>query len=142
MKGTISKGGSHPPKKSITVIVLIKIIFRYSPKKKSINEAEEYSVENPATRVASSSGKSKGNLFVSAKAEIKKTINMGSNGIANQTVLWASTIFVRFKDPTHNKTVIITNPIDTSYDTIWAADLRAPKKCYLELLAQPAIIIP
>lgn len=31
--------------------------------------------------------------------------------------------------------------IDTSYETIWAADRKAPKNAYFELLPQPAIIM-
>ena len=38
--------------------------------------------------------------------------------------------------------IIIIIPIETSYDTICAADLIAPKKGYLELEAHPPIIIP
>ena len=34
------------------------------------------------------------------------------------------------------------NPIETSYEIIWAAERNAPKKGYFELLDQPAIIIP
>ena len=86
LNGKISKGGYHPPKNKITVKELIKIIFAYSAKKNKTKDAEEYSVEKPATKVDSSSGKSNGNLFVSARAEIKKIINIGSKGIANQTV--------------------------------------------------------
>ena len=41
-------------------------------------------------------------------------MNIGNKGIANQTVCCAITIFDKFNDPTHNKTVIITKPIDTS----------------------------
>ena len=37
---------------------------------------------------------------------------------------------------------IIIIPMETSYDTICAADLIAPKKGYLEFDAQPPIIIP
>ena len=70
----------------MTVIEDIKIILAYSPKKNNTNEADEYSVKNPATSVDSSSGRSKGNLFVSANAEIKKIMNIGNNGIANHTV--------------------------------------------------------
>jgi hypothetical protein len=44
-------------------------------------------------------------------------------------------------EPEHTKTVIIVNPIATSYEIICAADRRAPKKAYLELLDQPAIIM-
>jgi hypothetical protein len=32
--------------------------------------------------------------------------------------------------------------METSYETIWAADRKAPKKGYFELLDQPAITIP
>ena len=142
LKGKISKGGSQPPKNNITVIELIRIMLAYSAKKNKTNDPEEYSVKKPATKVDSSSGKSKGNLLVSARAEIKKIINIGSNGIANQTVFWASTIFDKFNDPTHSNTVIITKPIETSYETIWAADRSAPKNGYWELLDHPAIIIP
>ena len=83
-KGKISRGGYQPPKNRITVRELIKIMLAYSAKKKRPKEIEEYSVKKPATRVASSSGKSKGSLFVSAKAEIINTTNIGNNGIANQ----------------------------------------------------------
>ena len=121
----------------------LKTIYENRIKKKdNTKEADEYSVKNPATRVDSSSGKSKGNLFVSARAEMKKTTNIGSRGIANHTVSCASTIFDKLRDPTQSNTVIITNPIETSYDTIWAAERNAPRKGYCELLAQPAIIIP
>ncbi len=67
-------------------MALIKIILAYSAKKKSTNDADEYSVKKPATKVDSSSGKSKCHLFVSANAEIKKIIIIGNKGIANQTV--------------------------------------------------------
>ena len=116
--GNISNGGNQPPINNITVIELIRIMLAYSPRKNSTKEADEYSVKNPATRVDSSSGKSKGNLFVSARAEIKKTTNIGSKGIANHTVSCASTIFDKLRDPTQSNTVIITKPIETSYDTI------------------------
>ena len=114
LKGNISKGGSHPPKNKITVIELIKIMLAYSPRKNKTKEADEYSVKKPATSVDSSSGRSKGSLFVSARADIKKIMNIGNKGIANQTVCCAITILDKFNDPTHNKTVIITKPIDTS----------------------------
>lgn len=54
----------------------------------------------------------------------------------------ANTIVVRFKDPEHIKTLMSISPIDTSYETICAADLRAPKNAYFELLDQPDIIMP
>ena len=45
-------------------------------------------------------------------------MNIGSKGIANHTVSCASTILVKLRDPTHKRTVMITNPIETSYETI------------------------
>ena len=41
-----------------------------------------------------------------------------------------------------SNTVIIMKPIETSYDTICAAERIAPKKAYFELLAHPAIKTP
>ena len=66
------------------VIPLIIIIAAYSPKKNIANNIEEYSVKYPPTNDDSSSGKSNGALFVSAKADIKKTINIGNKGKINQ----------------------------------------------------------
>ena len=43
---------------------------------------------------------------------------------------------LKFKDPTHNRTLIIITPIETSYDTICAADLIAPKKGYFEFATE------
>ena len=56
----MSNGGSHPPMNNMTVMELINIILAYSPRKNKTNEADEYSVKNPATTVDSSSGKSNG----------------------------------------------------------------------------------
>ena len=113
-KGKISIGGYQPPKNNITVRELISIMFAYSAKKNNPKEIEEYSVKKPATRVASSSGRSKGKRLVSAKAEIIKTTNMGKSGIANHKFFWLSTISIRFKEPTQINTVIITKPMETS----------------------------
>ena len=54
----------------------------------------------------------------------------------------ASTITDKFNELTLNKTAINIIPIDTSYAIICAADLKAPKKAYFELLDQPAKTIP
>ena len=65
-------------------------------------------------RLTSASGKSNGGLFVSAKAEIKKITNIGNKGMANHSFFCATTISIKFNDPTQSKTVTITKPIDTS----------------------------
>ena len=48
----------------------------------------------------------------------------------------------RFCEPAHITTVTMTKPIDTSYDTICAAERSAPKSGYFEFDAQPAMIMP
>jgi len=104
---------------------------------------EEYSTLYPATNSASASGKSNGALFVSASIEIKKIIAHGNKGKTNQPViLCIKTISPKFKEPAKRITGKTHNPIETSYEIICAAERKAPKKAYLELLAHPAIIIP
>ena len=40
--------------------------------------------------------------------------SLGVYGIINQRFFWASTISFKFNEPTHNKTLIIITPIETS----------------------------
>jgi hypothetical protein len=75
------KIGNHPPKNIIEIKVDIRRIFAYSAKKNSTNPTAEYSTLYPDTNSDSASGKSKGILFVSARAEIKNNINEGKNAI-------------------------------------------------------------
>jgi hypothetical protein len=63
-------------------------MLEYSPKKNSAKVIEEYSVLYPDTSSASASGKSKGARFVSAKIDIKKTINNGYKGMQYQVVIY------------------------------------------------------
>jgi hypothetical protein len=90
----------HPPKKKITIIDDIIIIFPYSPKKNIANNIPEYSKLYPATISASASGKSKGALFVSAKIAIKSIKLKGKKGTIFQTdPTCAKIISVKFKLP-------------------------------------------
>jgi hypothetical protein len=73
---------NQPPKKSITVIKLIKMIEPYSAKKKSANPILAYSTLNPDTNSDSASGKSNGARFVSAKIDTKNIKKSGSAGTA------------------------------------------------------------
>jgi len=54
----------------MVIALHIKIILIFSPKKNCAKVIAEYSTKYPATNSASASGKSKGGLFVSARAEI------------------------------------------------------------------------
>jgi len=73
----------QPPKKSIVDTELIINILPYSAKKNIANKIEEYSTLYPATSSASASGRSKGDLLVSAKETIKKRNHNGNNGNIN-----------------------------------------------------------
>lgn len=136
------RGDNPPPKNNTVERAHINKMFALSPRKNKAKPIEEYSTKYPATNSASASGKSNGCLFVSAKAEAKNMINKGNNGIHSHTFCCINTISLKLSEPTHNMVLINTKPIDTSYDTICAADLKAPKKAYLELLAHPDIKIP
>jgi hypothetical protein len=72
-----------PPKKKIVEIALIIIILPYSARKNIANKIEEYSTLYPATNSASASGRSKGDLFVSARETIRNNIHNGNNGKKN-----------------------------------------------------------
>jgi hypothetical protein len=73
--------------------------------------------------------------------EIKKIIVQVNKGIQNHIVsLCLTTISAKFKVPANNTTGNKTKLIETSYETICAAERNAPKNAYLELLAQPPII--
>ena len=143
MLDNINNGASQPPKKKMTINVDIKSILLYSPRKNIANIIDEYSTLYPATNSASASGKSKGDRFVSAIIDIKNITVEGNNGSAYQPVIdCACTISVKFKEPDNNIIGKTTNPIETSYEIICAAERKAPKNAYFELLAHPAIIIP
>ena len=77
-------GASHPPKKQIAMITESHSILLYSAKKNKANVIAEYSTLKPATSSASASGRSNGARLVSARSEIKKTIQVGSKGRQNQ----------------------------------------------------------
>jgi len=80
-KIAILNGGYHPPKNKITIKEHINIMLLYSAKKNNAKLIAEYSTLYPETSSASASGKSKGCLFVSAKAHIKKIKNIGKSGM-------------------------------------------------------------
>src|SRR6185295_3284891 len=101
----------------------------------------------PATSSESASTRSKGGRLVSARAEMKNTTNIGSNGNQYQPsnpyfVFWASTISDKFNEPAQSSTVMMTKPMDTSYDTICAAERTADRNAYFEFDAQPAMMMP
>ena len=93
-------------------------MLAYSPKENKANPIAEYSTLYPETSSASASGRSKGCLFVSAKAETKNIKNKGKNGITNQTFFCDSIMVCKLNEPQHTIIVTIINPIETSYETI------------------------
>src|SRR6266581_6168464 len=101
----------------------------------------------PATSSDSASTRSNGGRLVSASAEMKNTTNIGSSHSQYQPnrpqrLSCACTMAVRLSEPTHSSTVIMTKPIETSYDTICAAERSAARNGYFEFDAQPAMMMP
>src|SRR6185312_17505328 len=99
----------------------------------------------PATNSDSASTRSNGGRLVSASAETKNTTNIGNNASQCQSsnefvrpslvpipAFCELTMSVTFSEPTQRSTQMMTKPIETSYDTICAADLRLPMKGYFE----------
>src|SRR5882757_8610596 len=101
----------------------------------------------PATSSDSASTRSNGGRLVSASAETKNTTNIGNSGSQNQLSRpylpsCASTMAERLSEPAHSSTVMMTKPMETSYDTICAAERNAARNGYLEFEAQPAMMTP
>src|SRR4029453_2261525 len=137
VKGATSMGGSPPPRNRIVVSAHITTIATYSPRKNSRNGVDEYSIMWPATSSDSASTRSKGGRLVSASAEMKKTTNIGNSGSQYQFNIpqlpsCASTIADRLSDPAHSRTVMMTKPMETSYETICAAERSDERNGYFE----------
>lgn len=76
----MSTTDNHPPKNNMVVKTDISIMWIYSAKKNKANVMLEYSTLNPDTNSLSPSGRSNGDLFVSANADTKNIIAAGNNG--------------------------------------------------------------
>src|SRR3954469_17245656 len=79
MNGSMSIGGSQPPRNRIEVSADIRIMLAYSPRKNSAKDMLLYSTKKPATSSLSPSGRSKGARLVSARALMKKMTNIGKS---------------------------------------------------------------
>src|SRR5690349_15807222 len=95
----------------------------------------------------SASGRSKGNRFVSAKADtkkMKKAIVQPNTFHASghcPDVCWA-TMALSDTFPDIKSTGIVAMPIAISYEIIWALDRRPPNSAYLLFDDHPASTIP
>src|SRR3954447_18788173 len=119
VNGTTGIGGSQPPMNRIVVIAHMVAIATYSPSMNIMYGVEPYSTMKPATSSDSASTRSNGGRLVSAKAEMKKMMNIGNSGSQYQPsnpkrVFCASTMSVMRSDPTQSSTVMMTKPIETS----------------------------
>src|SRR5581483_2167846 len=121
-------GASQPPRNRIVTTPDIMIMFMYSPRKNRAKDMDEYSVMKPATSSDSASGRSNGWRLVSASTDVKKMMNIGKCGMKYQRCVWASTTRLRFSEPAVSSTEIMMKPMETSYDTICAAERMAPRK--------------
>src|SRR5713226_3946210 len=147
VNGATGNGGSHPPRNRMVAMAHMVAMAMYSPRKNNRKGVEEYSTAKPATSSDSASTRSNGGRLVSASAETKKTTNSGNSGNQYhcnmpQGPACACTILVRLSEPAHRSTEMKTKPIETSYETICAADRSAARNGYFEFDAQPAMITP
>src|SRR5882757_3890860 len=147
VNGATGKGGSQPPRNRIVAIAHMVRMAMYSPRKNNRKGVDEYSTAKPATSSDSASTRSKGGRLVSASAEMKKITNIGNSGSQYQLNIpqlpsCASTIADRFSEPAHSRTVMMTKPMDTSYETICAAERSDDRNGYLEFDDHPAMITP
>src|SRR6202023_396793 len=145
VNGENGTGDSQPPRNRIVVSAHIVMIATYSASMNSMYGVEEYSTMKPATSSDSASTRSKGGRFVSASAEMKKMTNIGNSGSQYQPnrpkrVFCAATISPRLRVPAQSRTVMMTKPIETSYEIICAAERSADRNGYLEFDAQPPIM--
>src|SRR5690606_14379606 len=137
VNGAKSNGGSHPPRNRMVVSEHISTMATYSPRKKSRNGVEEYSIMWPATSSDSASTRSNGGLFVSASAEMKKMMNIGNSAsqcqsrkefgspsIVPSPSRCDSTLSVRLSEPTASSNVTITKPNEPSKEHICASYRR------------------
>ena len=92
-----------PPRNRSAIIYESVSILPYSPRKKSANVIEEYSILYPATISASASGRSKGARFVSARIEIKKIPASGRRGALSHDVVCARIISTRLRELTSRR---------------------------------------
>ena len=102
-----SSGMLYPPRNRIALSVDIRTILQYSPRKKNTKIIPLCSVKNPATSSDSASGRSNGVRFVSASAEMKKIMKIGSNGTMYHTDSCASIIVVMLNEPVRRITIRI-----------------------------------
>src|SRR6202167_3231963 len=147
VKGMTGNGGSQPPRKRIVPIAHMLAMSTYSPSMNIMYGVDPYSTMKPATSSDPASTRSNGGRLVSASAETKKITNIGNSGSQYQprkpqALFCASTMAERLSEPTHSSTVMMTKPMDTSYDTICAAERSAARNGYFEFDAQPAMITP
>src|SRR5881296_530551 len=113
VNGGTAIGGSQPPRNRIVAIAHIVVIATYSPSMNSRYGVEPYSTMKPATSSDSASTRSNGGGLVSARAEMKKMMNIGNSGSQYQPsspkrVFCASTMSVMRSEPTHSNTVMMT----------------------------------
>ena len=137
---------SGPPKKSVTMIADIVIVFMNSARKKRAKRIELYSVWYPPTSSDSASTVSNGGRLTSAVIATRKTAKgTMPRRITFQCQIpcaWASTIPVVESVPATRTTVAIASPSAASYEIIWALARTELMSGYLEPDPHPARITP
>ena len=130
--------GVNNIKNKVDVRRLIIIIFMYSAIKIKANAPPLYSVLNPDTNSDSPSEKSNGVRLVSAKVVVNHVKNRTGNIRIKGVICFEKNCRI-FKDLIIIRGEIKIRAILTSYEIVWAALRRAPRRAYFEFEAHPAI---
>ena len=125
------------------IVALTKIILAYSPRKNSAKVIDEYSVLKAADQ------------FGFAFRQIERMAvgfreprdeehdeHREQNPEHEPAVALRLDNCRKFSEPTHSNTVMMTRPMETSYETICAAERNPPRNEYFEFDAQPATMMP
>lgn len=115
-------------------------MLAYSAIKSKAKRPPPNSILNPETSSDSPSAKSNGARLVSATVLVNQTTIIGkSSKQTGKLLITALSQEKEIRIKAENKRIKSNL---TSYEIVWAAARRAPKKAYLELEDQPAIKVP
>ena len=143
-------GPDGPPRNSVTAIAHIVIRFMNSARKKIANRMPVYSVWNPPTSSCSASTRSNGGWFVSASAEIRKTMNAPMAGTQyhwetneSQSFQTCACAIPRVESvPACTMTPTIESPSAASYESSCADARTEPSSGYFDPDDHPASSTP
>src|SRR5580704_13749538 len=139
-------GPLGPPKKNVTTMADIVMVFMNSARKKRPKRMDEYSVWKPPTSSVSASVRSNGGRVSSAVMAIMKKMNGRKPRrirfqFQNPSDCDATMARVE-SEPVTRTTMTVVMPSAASYEMTWAEARTDPSSGYLDPEDQPASITP